>query len=98
ALLTGSSQGLGLAIARAYGASGAGVIVNGRDAERTEQAAQRLRDEGYRAHAWVRDVSQLDTLETDYDALCGRYGAPDILVNNVGIRIRKTLADISLEE
>ncbi len=98
ALLTGSSQGLGLAIARAYGAAGATVIINGRDADRTGQAVQRLRDEGWQAHAWVRDVALLDTLEQDYDALCERLGAPDILVNNVGIRIRKTLAEISLEE
>lgn len=98
ALLTGSSQGLGLAIARAYGASGATVILNGRDAARTEQAAQRLRDEGLQVQAWVRDVAVLETLEADYETLCERFGTPDILVNNVGIRIRKTLAEISLEE
>jgi gluconate 5-dehydrogenase len=98
ALLTGSAQGLGLVIARAYGHAGAAVIVNGRDPERTGQAAQRLRGEGLEAHAWVRDMAQLHTLQADYAALCDQYGVPDILVNNVGIRMRKTLAEFSLQD
>lgn len=98
ALLTGSAQGLGLSIARAYAASGATVILNGRDAARTQQAVDALRSEGCQAHAWVRDVAQLDTLEQDYDDLCRQVGTPDILVNNVGIRIRKSLAEITLAE
>ncbi len=96
ALLTGASQGLGLAIARAYCAGGATVIINGRDTARTEAAVHALQQEGFKAHAWVRDVSQLDTLQQDFDALCTQVGTPDILVNNVGIRIRKSLAESSL--
>lgn len=98
ALLTGSSQGLGLAIAQAYAACGATVIINGRNAQRAESVARRLCDEGFKAYAWVRDVSSLTSLEADYAALCAQFGTPDILVNNVGIRVRKSLAEISLQE
>lgn len=98
ALITGSAQGLGLAIAQAYAAYGASVIINGRDAGRVEHAVSSLRAAGHQAHAFVQDIGILGEQEQAYDALCRLAGVPDILVNNVGIRIRKDLADASLTE
>lgn len=98
ALITGSTQGLGLAIAKAYAACGARVIINGRKADRVALAVDELASQGHRAHAYVKDISDLRDQEAAFELLCKDVGTPDILVNNVGIRIRKSLAEASLED
>lgn len=95
ALITGSAQGLGFAIAQAYAASGATVILNGRDADRLAQAVNALREQGADAHAWQADLSDTDAMPAAFQALCDKVGVPDILVNNVGMRLRKSLAEAS---
>lgn len=98
ALITGSTQGLGREIAHAYAASGAIVIINGRDSQRVAVVVEAIRAEGGLAHAWVHDISQLAATEIRFQQLCDEFGKPDILVNNVGIRIRKPLAEASLDD
>lgn len=95
ALITGSAQGLGFAIAQAYAASGASVILNGRDADRLAQAVNALREQGADAHAWQADLSDTDAMPAAFQVLCDKVGVPDILVNNVGMRLRKSLAEAS---
>lgn len=98
ALITGSTQGLGLAIAEAYAASGAHVLINGRTAQRVDVAVQALRKKGYVVDGVVLDIGELDAQYKGFQDLCDEHGSPDILVNNVGIRNRKLLADASPEE
>ncbi|MDS1141585.1 SDR family oxidoreductase [Pusillimonas sp. SM2304] len=98
ALVTGSTQGLGLAIAQAYAASGARVVINGRRPERVDAAVASLARDGYTAHAFVHDIGRIGEQEAAFDALCREAGPPDILVNNVGIRIRKTLEEAALAD
>lgn len=98
ALITGSTQGLGLVIARAYAASGARVIINSRHAERAAEVVAMLRDEGGQAEAFVHDLADVRGLEQRYARLCQSTGVPDILVNNVGIRIRKPMSEATLDD
>jgi gluconate 5-dehydrogenase len=98
ALITGSTQGLGWTIAQAYAASKARIVINGRQHDRVGQAVSKLADHGYAAYPFVHDIGQLYDQKEAYRELCQRVGTPDILVNNVGIRIRKTLAEASLED
>lgn len=98
ALITGSAQGLGFAIAQAYAASGARVLINGRDAGKVDAAVARLVERGLDARPLVLDIAELETQQAAYARICATFGTPDILVNNVGIRIRKFLADASLED
>lgn len=98
ALITGSTQGLGLVIAKAYAASGAGVIINGRDAARVARVVADLIDHGHRAYAYVQDIGKLAEQETTFKELCNQVGVPDIVVNNVGIRIRTSLTEASLSD
>ncbi|MBC7203184.1 MAG: SDR family oxidoreductase [Pusillimonas sp.] len=98
ALITGSTRGLGLAIASAYAASGAVVIINGRDPERTQAVTRQLNEQGATAHAWVQDIADFNSLPQAYASLCNKWGVPDILVNNVGIRIRKSLSAASVSD
>src|SRR5690606_3802074 len=98
ALITGSTQGLGLAIAKAYGAGGARVVINGRSEDRVMRAVQSINEGGGRAEPLVHDVGDLAGQARVYEQLCDRTGVPDILVNNVGVRLRKSLAESSIEE
>ena len=99
ALITGSTQGLGFAIACAYAAMGAHVILNGRNPERLAQASRRLFEaSGHTPHTWLADVSDIQAQAAAYDSLCAQAGTPDILVNNVGVRLRSAMQDSSADE
>ncbi|TFL10016.1 SDR family oxidoreductase [Pusillimonas caeni] len=98
ALITGSTQGLGLEIAKAYAASGARVIINGRSEARVMRALRGINEGGGRAEPLVHDVGDLAEQAQVFEQLCSRSGAPDILVNNVGVRLRKSLGESSAEE
>ena len=98
ALITGSTQGLGFAIAQAYATYGARVVINGRDSGRVTDAVNRLTQQGASAHPLVFDIGHLAAQQDAFNQVCAQVGVPDILVNNVGIRNRKSLAEASLSE
>jgi gluconate 5-dehydrogenase len=94
ALVTGSSQGIGLALAEALARAGAQVVLNGRDPARLEQAAARLRAAGLAVEAVACDVTD----EAAVAAAASRWGAVDILVNNTGIQRRGPLETMPLAD
>jgi gluconate 5-dehydrogenase len=94
ALVTGSSQGIGLAFAGALAASGAHVILNGRDAAKLAAAAATLRAAGHAVDTAAFDV----TSEAAVLAAAPGLGAIDILVNNTGIHRRGPLESMSLAD
>lgn len=89
ALVTGSSQGIGLALAKGLAAAGAEVILNGRD-EAKLLAAQREIGAG---HALVFDATDHDAVRAAVDRFEDKTGAIDILVNNAGMQHRTPLED-----
>ena len=95
ALVTGSARGLGLCIARALAGCGARVI-NGRNAR--QAAADALRRDGLDAHALAFDVADDAAMAQAFARIDAEHGRLDILVNNVGARNRKTLADTTPAE
>lgn len=98
ALITGSSQGLGFAIAQAYAASGATVFINGRSADAVATAVQSIRQAGHAAYPFVQDINDLDSYTHNHNILCKRYGIPSIHVNCVGQRLRKSFAECTPTE
>jgi len=97
AVVTGSSSGIGEAIARVLAASGATVVVNGRDEARSQEVASSIIDAGGSARVVTADLAgSYDDLRTfarrATEALGGRV---DILVNNAGIYPAPPTADLS---
>jgi 3-oxoacyl-[acyl-carrier protein] reductase len=81
AIVTGASQGLGLAIARAYVAAGANVMICGRDAATLKAAADDLKGAAFE----TADVSKRDDVDRVVQRTIDAFGRIDILVNNAGI-------------
>ena len=92
ALITGSSQGIGFALARALGSAGAAVILNGRDADKLNASAAVLRNEGIAVVTAAFDVTDRAAVG-DAIAAQEQQGPLDILVNNAGIQRRAPLED-----
>ncbi|MFF3006762.1 SDR family NAD(P)-dependent oxidoreductase [Kitasatospora sp. NPDC057940] len=85
ALVTGSSRGLGLLIARELAHHGARVMLCARDAHALAQAERQLRAEGSDAASFTCDVTEPDAPSELLDAVHERFGSLDLLVNNAGI-------------
>ena len=98
ALITGSSRGLGLILARGLARAGATVVLNGRDPQRLEEARANLADEGYTVHAYCFDIVDSGAIDTGIQAIETELGPIDILVNNAGIQHRAPLEDFPEEE
>ena len=98
ALITGSSSGIGFALARGLGEAGAALVLNGRNTPRLEQAAGILRGEGLQVHTRVFDVTQAGAVQAAVDDIETTLGAIDILVNNAGMQKRMPLQDFPLED
>jgi len=93
ALITGSSRGLGFAIARGMARAGATVALNGRTRERLASAVSELTGQGLAAHGFLFDVLQREQIEKQVREIETSIGPIDILVNNVGNNLRGPLED-----
>jgi gluconate 5-dehydrogenase len=91
ALVTGSSRGVGLAIAEALATAGASVILNGRSSEALDQAADRLPGAGATVTTSIFDVADAKAVGGAIDGIEAGGTAIDILVNNAGIQRRAPL-------
>lgn len=98
ALVTGSSRGLGHAIAEALAQAGARVVLNGVDPERLAQACEALRAKGNQVESSAFDVTDEAAVVEAFSRLDAAGLAIDILVNNAGIQLRKPLVELSLTE
>ncbi|WP_432534144.1 glucose 1-dehydrogenase [Kineococcus arenarius] len=89
ALVTGSSRGLGRAMAGGLARAGARVVLHGRDAAQLEAAREEIAADTGTAPAVVSfDVTDARAVAEAVAALVDEHGAPDVLVNNAGIQRR----------
>ena len=88
ALVTGSSSGIGLALARGLGQAGAALVLNGRDQTKLAATAATLRAEGLTVHEAAFDVTDGDASEAAVARIEAEVGPIEILVNNAGLQRR----------
>jgi len=93
ALITGSSQGIGYALAHGLSKAGAKIVLNGRDLDKLSNAAQTLRDDGAEVEELGFDATDHATVKSAVDAFEAETGAIDILINNAGMQHRTELQD-----
>jgi gluconate 5-dehydrogenase len=95
ALVTGSSAGIGLALARGLAQAGAEVVINGRAADKVAAVAQQLRSEGLKAHEAAFDVTDGAAAAEAVGRIEAEVGPIGVLINNAGIQRRGALEDYS---
>jgi 2-deoxy-D-gluconate 3-dehydrogenase len=98
AVVTGGNGGIGLGMARGLAKAGALVVLAGRNAEKSREAAEELRREGCKADAVEADVTDEGEVKRLFEQAEGRHGRVDILVNNAGTTVRKRPQELSLDE
>ncbi|MFW2542226.1 SDR family oxidoreductase [Primorskyibacter sp. 2E107] len=98
ALVTGSSMGIGLALARGLSQARANLVLNARNPERLEEAAESLRAEGASVDTLPFDVTDAKAARAAIDGYESANGAIDILVNNAGMQHRTPLEDFPAED
>ena len=97
-LITGSSGGIGLALARGMAEAGAAIVLNGRDAVKLAKVAQQLRDEGHVIHEAGFDATSAEAVQAAVQKIESEIGAIDVLVNNAGIQRRNALEDFTQQD
>ena len=97
-LVTGASQGLGAATARAMAARGAEVLLMARSEDKLRDVASTIEGSGGRARVYPVDLADLDAVAATTDAIKAHGIIPDVIVNNAGIGRWMFMEETSLQE
>lgn len=98
ALITGSSQGIGYALALGLSQAGAEIILNGRDKEKLSAAAVALKNAGAVVHELPFDATDHDGAKAAIDNFEAQHRPIDILVNNAGMQHRTELENFPADK
>jgi gluconate 5-dehydrogenase len=97
-LVTGSSQGIGLALARGLAEHGAKIVLNGRDAGKLTIASETLAGAGHSVSVAAFDVTDANSVLAGIDDIEAHTGPIDILINNAGMQFRTPLEDFPTQK
>ncbi|MBN1756216.1 SDR family oxidoreductase [bacterium] len=98
AIVTGSTSGIGKAIAILFAAEGAKVAVSGRNLERGREVKQKILDAGGTAIFIPMEARKNETIKSLIDNTITEFGKVDILVNNAGTILIKPFLDITMDD
>jgi gluconate 5-dehydrogenase len=93
ALITGSSRGLGFALASGLGAAGATIVLNGRNEQALRQSVEGLKSRGMKVHGYAFDILDKAQIESHVERIEAEVGPIDVLVNNAGVQKRGPLEE-----
>lgn len=97
AIVVGSTSGIGKAIAEAFAAEGAKVVITGRRKELGESIAKKMVDDGFQASFYQVDVNDPEQCKALMDDTYSKYNGLDILVNNAGIAKAASMEELDLK-
>ena len=95
AIVTGASSGIGLAIADVLGQEGHGLTVAARRPDKLEAAAEGLRAKGYEVEVVAGNLADEEVVRQVVAAHRERFGRLDVLVNNAGVGVGATVAELN---
>jgi gluconate 5-dehydrogenase len=98
ALVTGSSRGLGRAMAQGLAEAGAAVVLNGTNSERVATAVKEMAGAGHKASAACFDITDEPAIVAAFNDFDAKGIEIDILVNNAGIQFRKPMLELATED
>lgn len=98
ALVTGSTRGLGRAMAEALAGAGAHLLINSRSAAEAQDAAAQIRETGFSAEPLAFDATDPEATAAAFAMISGLYGRLDILIGNTAASTRKGFEDITEAE
>jgi gluconate 5-dehydrogenase len=98
ALITGSTRGIGFALAQGLAEAGAAVILNSRQQDAVTQAVSKLQALGLNARGAVFDVADTAGVDAAFEGFDRDGLAIDILINNAGIQHRQPMLDLTLDD
>lgn len=98
AIVTGASRGIGAAIATSLAEAGATVVGTATTRQGAEMISVRLREQGFKGEGLALDVTDGDSIAAALKEVQGKFGAPQILVNNAGITKDNLLMRMSDDE
>jgi 2-deoxy-D-gluconate 3-dehydrogenase len=97
-LVTGAGRGIGKSIALACGEAGADVALGSRTLSEVEEVAEKIRQVGQRAEAWLLDVTQISSIQGFVRKSLDVFGRIDVLVNNAGFNKIKPALEVTEDE
>ena len=98
AIVTGSTSGIGVGIAKLFAKEGAKVVICGRREAKGQVVVDAIKEAGGEAYYHFMDITQIETIDALLKDTAEKYGKIDILVNNAGIIKRIPMCDMSVEE
>ena len=97
-IITGASEGIGLATARLFAHEGAKVALAARSADTLNTVVNELHEQHHEALAVPTDMCNRDAIEAMVDSVFQQYGRIDILINNAGQAVRGNVADVDINQ
>jgi gluconate 5-dehydrogenase len=97
-LITGSTQGIGLTLARGFCRADAKVVINGRDQAKVDKVVNELTQSSYKVYGSAFDVTNKELVEKSIENIESSFGPIDVLINNAGIHRRAPLENLPLED
>ncbi len=97
-IITGASEGIGLATARLFAQEGAKVALAARSADTLNTIVNELHEQHREAIAVPTDMRNKDAIESLMDSVFQQYGRIDILINNAGQSVRGHVADVDIDQ